>query len=134
MKDAPRWMKDGPGWTWWVVTAVAGVGAVLAAVWPKTEAGRFAAGLGLGLAVGSSLVALVVKRWGFATSLQATLAAVGAVFMLRLVLVVAGLLVVRGHGGAFVPYVIAFFVPYLFLQWVEIVDALAVNRRGRGEM
>lgn len=127
-------MKPARSWTGWAVLGVAVVGAALTAWLPRTEAARFAAGLGLGLAVGSSVVALVLKRWGFAKSLQATLAAVGAVFMLRLVLVVVGLVVVRGHGGALAAYVVAFFAAYLFLQWVEIVDALVVNRRGRGEM
>lgn len=123
-----------PSWTALSVVAVALVGVVLSLTWPKTQAARFAAQLGLGLAVGSSVVALRLKRWGFGKALEATLAAVGAVFILRLVLVVAGLFVVREHGAAYPAYVIGFFGPYLFLQWVEIVDALAGNRRGRGEM
>lgn len=123
------------GWRWtrWTVLGVVAAGMVAVRLWPQTKAGRFAAALGLLLAVGSSVVALGLKRWGLVRSLQATLAVVGAVFMLRLLLVVAGLFVVKQHGGALAAFVVAFFVPYLFLQWVEIVDVLAENRRGRGE-
>lgn len=123
----------GRRWTDWAVVGVAAVGGGLARFCPSTGEGRFAALLGVGLAVGSSVVALGLKRWGFARSLQATLAVVGAVFMLRLVLVVAGLLVAKTHGGAMAAYVVGFFAPYLVLQWIEIADALAENRRGRGE-
>jgi hypothetical protein len=123
----------GRRWTEWAVAGVGVLGLALARFGPGTQAGRFAAVLGVGLAVGSSVVALLLKRWGFARSLQATLAAVGAVFMLRLVLVVVGLLVTKAHGGAWAAYVVGFFAPYLVLQWVEIIDVLAENRRGRGE-
>ena len=112
----------------WGVLAVAVVGAALSALLPRTDGARAAAELGVGLAVGSSVVALLLRRWGLAQSLQATLLVIGAVFFLRLVLVVAGLFEVRARGGSLVAYVAGFFGSYLVLQWIELSDALARNR------
>jgi hypothetical protein len=117
------------------VLAVAVVGLALSAWLPKEPGGRFGAGLGVALAVGSSAVALLLKRWGLARTLNATMVVIGAVFFMRLVLVVAGLLVVRARsGGSLVAYVVGFFAAYLVVQWIEIGDALAEDgRRDRGE-
>lgn len=117
------------------VVAVAVVGGMLARFGPASGAGRFGALLGVALAVGSSVVALVIKRWGLARSLQASMLAMGLVFFLRLVLVVGGMFGVRAAGGSMVAYVVAFFSAYLVLQWIEIADALSEDRRrDRGEM
>ena len=115
------------------VTGVAVVGLALAAGLPRTAGGKLAAELGVALALGSSVVALGVRRWRWARSLPATMGAIGAIFALRLVLVVAGLLWVRTHGGASAAYVVAFFAAYLVVQWIEIGDALSETRRDRGE-
>ncbi len=94
--------------------------------------GRRSALLGAGISSFSAFASL----GAFATfgrrpgkPLQRTLAIFVVMFLVRLVLVAAGLVVVVRSGASAVPFVVAFFVPYFIFTAIE---GAAVQALGRG--
>lgn len=63
--------------------------------------------------------------------MQRALAIFVAMFLLRLLLVAAGLLAVVRSGDSAVPFVIAFFVPYFVFTAIEAAAVQALGREGR---
>ncbi len=85
--------------------------------------------LGVGAAVVSGVVGLVFKRRALAVSMQAVMKVLGAVFAVRAVLVVAGLLLSMKRGIAPIAFTVGFFAEYFVLQWIELSYVLAEQRR-----
>lgn len=85
---------------------------------------QLAAWLGIGLAMVSGAVALLLKRRSMNTdgleSLKTGLKALGWVMALRGGLIALGLLWVTRHGDGALGFVAGFFVVYLGQQWLEI--------------
>ncbi len=104
--------------------ALAGAAAALVALLPLSPRVASAAWLGVGLAIGSGTVALILKRWamsrGGTASLPADLKLLGATFALRLVMLCVGLVIVTRHDEGALAFVTGFFGLYLAQQWVEI--------------
>jgi xanthine/uracil permease len=105
-------------WHFWALMVLLAAGVVS---WlPLTLPQRFGSGLGVALAAVSGAIVLFV-RWralklkGHA-SLQAGLVAVGASFVVRLLVLAAGLWLT--HSA--LPFVIGFFALYFGLQVVEV--------------
>ncbi len=111
----------------------AGLLAVLAAWWLPVQPGdRLGAFLGVTAAGFSGAVALPLKRRAMARSVQAALKVLGAIFALRMTLVLAGLLFAKAKGGGLVAFVLGFFGLYFVLQWLEIGYLLAEQKRRSG--
>ena len=109
----------------WLVLVLAGAAAVSAL--PLTVSERFGAGLGVGLAALSGAVVLFV-RWralkvSGPASLRAGLKAVGASFVVRLLVLAAGLWLTRGA----LTFVVGFFALYFGLQVVEVRYLVAAD-------
>jgi hypothetical protein len=95
---------------------------------------RLPALLGAAIATGTGLASLVAlghfdRR--AARPLQATLAVFAVVFLLRLVLVGAGVAVVARAGASAIAFVVAFFVPYFAFVAIEGSYVHALGRRMR---
>jgi len=112
-------------------------GLAAAYLLPGSASGRSGALGGVGLAASSALVALYLKRWAVEKSLKASLAIVGIVFLLRLLLVSVGLMLVLWFKAGVVAFTAGFFGIYFVLQWLEISYLLGGRSRGprqaRGE-
>lgn len=115
-----------------LVTAVGALGMVGAALLPQSASGRTGALLGVAAAAASGLLALPLKRRALGVSVQAALKVIGAVFAVRAVLVVAGLLFVRQRGVGPIPFVVGFFGVYFVVQWIEVSYVLAEQKRRHG--
>jgi len=94
---------------------------------------RLPALLGAAIATGTGLASLVAfghfdRR--AARPLQATLAVFAVVFLLRLVLVGAGVAVVARAGASAIAFVVAFFVPYFVLSALEGAYLHSLRRTG----
>lgn len=116
-----------------MVLGVGALGLCGAFLLPRSPQGRLAAFVGVAEAVSSGLVALGLKKRALARSVKGALAVVGQVFLLRMVLVAAGLVyVARAQLGA-VAFTLGFFGVYFPLQWIEVGYVLAeTKRRGQG--
>ncbi len=113
-------------WALLVLAAVAVVSGL-----PLALPDRFGAGLGVAMAALSGAVVLWV-RWRAlktegAKSLQAGLKAVGASFLVRLLVLAAGLWLTRGA----LPFVVGFFALYFLLQVVEVRYLVSADPGGR---
>ncbi len=93
---------------------------------PALLGAAFATGTGL-----ASLAAIGLLDRRAARPLQATLAVFAAAFLLRLVLVGAGVAVVARTGASAIAFVIAFFVPYFAFVAIEGSFVHALGRRMR---
>jgi hypothetical protein len=114
-----------------VATGVAGLlGAYFL---PRSAEARLAAFVGVAGSVLAGAVVLPLKRRALDRGLNRALVVLGAAFVVRLVLVVAGLMyVVRANLGP-LAFTLGFFGVYVVLQWVEISYVLAESkRRGQG--
>jgi hypothetical protein len=112
-----------------IATAVAALVFVLAARLLGGDQ-QAAAVLGASIAGAPAIVSIFGLGWAVRTRnpTQAALLVMGALFLVRIVLVGAGTLLV-GRAGA-VAYVIAFFVPYFALAAIEGVYVHSLRRSG----
>lgn len=115
-----------------LAAGVAVVGLALAAGLPKSEAHRWSALWGAGLAGVTAVVSLPLKRRAVQKSLKAALKAVGLVFGLRAVAVAAGLYAMVSRGLGPFGFVVGFFGVYFVLQLVEISYVNAASRIAAG--
>ena len=111
---------------------VAAVGLVLAARVPATYGEKWAALLGVGLAVVTGVVGLLLKRRVASQGLGQAFKVVGVVFGMRAVAMAVGLVwVVRQELGA-VAFVAGFFGTYFVLQWIELSYVMAASKGAAG--
>jgi hypothetical protein len=115
-----------------LAAGVAVVGLVVAAFLPKAPEARLSAFIGVALAAATGVVALVLKRRAVRKDLKAALKAVGVMFGLRAVGVVAGLLWAVESGLSPVAFVAGFFGTYFALQWIEVSYVMAASRDAAG--
>lgn len=116
-----------------MVVAVGAVGLLAAAFLPSDPEARKAAFVGVAGSVGSSGLGLLLKRRFLERSVQATLAVVGAVFGVRMVMVALGVVLGTRAGWPVLAMVVGFFSTYLVLQCIEVAYVMAeMKRRGRG--
>jgi hypothetical protein len=116
-----------------MVVAVGALGFLAAYLVPRGQPARWATFIGVAEATASGAAALSLKKWALGRSLKASLAMLGGVFALRLILAVSGLAYVKVKSGAVLPFVAGFFGTYFVLQWVEISYVLAeAKRHGHG--
>jgi hypothetical protein len=111
---------------------MAGVGllGVLGAYFLPSEAGdRLGAFVGVGAATLSGAVALPLKQRAVAKSVQDALKVMGAVFGLRVVLVLVGVWVTQTRGAGAIAFTVGFFGSYFVMQWIEIAYLLAEQKR-----
>lgn len=111
------------------VAAVGVVGAALAWQLAARWGGGAGAPWGVGAAVGSSAVALLLKRWAMSRTVAAALKVAGAVFALRLLGVTAGIGVMLARGVGPMPFVVGFLTAYVVVQWLEISFVLCEHKR-----
>lgn len=111
---------------------VAVTGLVVAAFLPKAPEARQSAFIGVALAAATGVVALVLKRRAVRKDLKEALKAVGVMFGLRAVGVVAGLLWTVESGLNPVAFVAGFFGTYFALQWIEVSYVMAASKDAAG--
>jgi hypothetical protein len=116
------------------VLAAAAVTALALGVALLAGEARLPALLGAAIATGTGLASLaaigLVDR-AAGRPMQATLAVFAAAFLLRLVLVGAGVAVVARAGASAVAFVVAFFVPYFAFVAIEGSFVHALGRKMR---
>ncbi len=115
-----------------LAAVVAVVAVAVGALLPKTPEARVSSLVGVGLAVVTGAVALVLKRRAVSQDLNAALKVVGWVFGMRAVGVVVGLLWVVTRGWEAVAFVAGFFGTYFALQWIEVSYVMAASRDAAG--
>lgn len=116
-----------------LVGAVGVVGLAGAYSLPRNHAEQMSAFFGVASATFSGVFALSLKRWAMSRALKWALGTIVAVFFLRLLLVSAGLIAIRGRPGSITAFVIGFFCVYFVLQWLEISYVMVESkRRNRG--
>ena len=115
-----------------LAAGVAVVGLAVAAFLPKSPEARLSAFIGVALAAATGVVALVLKRRAVRKDLKEALKAVGVMFGLRAVGVVAGLLWAVESGLNPVAFVAGFFVTYFALQWIEVSYVMAASKDAAG--
>ncbi|QSQ20960.1 hypothetical protein JY651_37935 [Pyxidicoccus parkwayensis] len=115
-----------------LAAGVAVVGVAVAALLPPVVEDKVSALWGVGLAVLSGAVALVLKRRAVKQDLNAALKMVGVVFALRAVCVLVGLLGMISRGLAAVPFIAGFFGVYFALQWIEVSYVMAASKGAAG--
>lgn len=102
--------------------------AVLALLWLKGGVGISAA-IGVVLAVATGYVALWRKRQSFRESTQAAMGAVVGVFFLRLVVLIAGVVLLdRWEEGSTVAFIGGFFVAFLTAQFIEVKYLVSASK------
>ncbi len=102
--------------------------AVLALLWLKGGVGVSAA-IGVVLAVATGYVALWKKRQSFRETTQAAMGAVLGVFFVRLVVLLAGVVVMeRWEEGHTIAFVGGFFVAFLTAQFIEVKYLVAAAK------
>jgi hypothetical protein len=109
------------------------VALAVAALVPEDATSRWAALEGVGLAVGTGVLALALKQRALGRGgLNAALKAVAMVFGLRAVGVGVGLAWwVRRDVGA-MAFVAGFFATYFVLQWIELSYVMAASKGAAG--
>lgn len=114
-----------------VSLAIAGVAAAIVAFAPIDSLARVGAWAGVGLAVLSGALALLLKRGASAVmgtaALSAGLKSLGLVFLVRLLMLGIGLFVAARNDAA-LSFVCGFFGVYLAQQWVEVSYLLGEQR------
>lgn len=104
-----------------LTTALGAAAALSVAGASRAGALSGVAGAAISSAVGLTLLTLALPR-----GLKQVLAAVGISFLLRMIVVAAGLLVAKATGGDLLAFCIGFFALYLAHQLIEIA---ALSRR-----
>lgn len=102
--------------------------AVLALLWREGGAGVSAA-LGVVISVATGVISLLRKRKGMETSNSAAIGAVVAVFFLRLLALVFGLVAVsRWSEGSPLDFIAGAFFAFLATQFIEVKYLLAASK------
>ncbi len=111
---------------------MAGVGVlgVLGAYFlPAAMGDRLGAVVGVGAATLSGAIALPLKQRAVARSVEEALKVMGAVFAVRVALVLGGVWFTQSRGAGAVAFTVGFFAVYFVCQWIEIAYLLAEQKR-----
>ena len=115
-----------------LATAAAGIAGSYFLANPGPERAGAWAGVGASALVG--LPALYLKKWAIQQSLKSSLAIIGILFAIRLILLAVGLGLSTKLGLSGVAFAAGFLGVYFVVQWIEIgyltYERNRVNREG----
>jgi len=129
--DAPRRKRKTVYLELLLATAVAA--AAGAAVLAKSVPQRHGAWIGVAASAGLGLLGLYLKQWAIERTLKTSLAIVGILFGIRLIVLAVGLGCSKSLGLSAVAFAAGFLSVYFVVQWIEIGYLTSARKRATRE-